>query len=355
MDKIIYLIRHGLPDFEDGVMRCIGADTDLSLSEEGVRQAENLKDALTGIPVYTSPLKRAEQTARRASDLPPVILDGVREMKLGEFEGLTFEEIARRFPEVYAKRGEDWSYPPPRAEEYSEAQERAERALDSIKESEAAVVCHDGIIRALLVKYGGLNPKKDKMPRQPYGSISVLKRSGDSVKFTAAGRLPQDLPSEEEINEIRELCGVTDDIAAHMDAAAKKTAELCGKLNEKGMNLNQNLAVTAARLHDVCRPMGRVHPKAARDLLAERGYLTLGNVIAKHHDIQADGDIDEAVVLYLADKLTDGAKEVTLHSRFSKSRDKCDTKEAVLNHEKRYKAALEIERKINSVIKEEAN
>lgn len=355
MSKTIYLIRHGEPRFKDGIKRCIGDKTDIPLSENGKSQARKLKPALRGIAVYSSPLKRAVQTAEIAAGKTPVILEGVKEMRLGAFEGTAFEEIAQKFPEVYAKRGEDWSYPPPNAETFESAQKRAARSLDSIGEDEAAVVCHDGIIRALLVKYGGLNPKKDPMPRQPYCGICVLKDKGAGFEFTASGVLPDALPDSGEIDAIIKECRTDYNIIAHMDAVSEKTAELCEKLNAAGLNLNADLAVAAAKLHDIKRAIGKKHPEAAREMLCERGYLALGNIISKHHDINFNGDIDEAVVLYLADKLICGTEEASLTVRFNKSRDKCRTEEALANHERRLKTALEIEEKVNSIIKEEQN
>lgn len=350
MNKTYYLIRHGEPDFEGAIRRCLGSRTDIGLSKQGKLQARQLYPALEGIAIYASPLKRAMQTAELASDKAPIKLNGCIEMDFGELDGLTFEEIKSNFPDVYERRGADWSYCPPGTEDYKTAAKRAAQALNSISEEQAAVITHDGIIRALLVKYAGLDPKRDKMPKQPYGSIGVLKRIGDNYKFTAVGKLPGDLPNECEIDDIMELCQVDNAIRAHMEEVSKVTRQLCEKLVRAGCDLNVDLAVKAAKLHDIMRPQGRSHPKAARDFLAERGYLTLGNVISKHHDIEPDGKIDEASVLYLSDKMVCGVDRVDIHSRFKNSRDKCNNEEARRNHERRYDAAIEIENSIKSIL-----
>lgn len=346
---IIYLIRHALPDF-GGEPICIGSRSDLDLSEEGFEQARKLKPALEGIPIYASPLKRAYNTARAASDLEPVVMSGVKEMDVGAFEGLTFGEIKDKFPEAYSKRGSDWSYPPPGGEEYGDAWKRAARALDLIEEDEAAVVAHDGIIRSLLVKFAGADPKADKMPRQPYCGICVLKGGNGSYEFTATGKKADSFPDSGEIEAVRSEFKVGEHICAHMDAVADKACKLAQNLNEKGLNLNIELLNAAAKLHDIARSIGRQHPKAARDYLAERGYLHLGNIIAKHHDLEYDAPIDEAAVLYLADKLICGSEPCTVEQRFAKSRDKCNTDAAKERHRRRYKAALSIEEKIKRII-----
>ena len=113
--KRIYLIRHGLPEFPDGRRQCIGS-TDLPLSGEGMLQASEMARALPTVSaVFSSPLTRAMETARAIR--PDVaILDGLRELDYGQWEGLTFPEIRRDYPELYAARASDLSLQPPGAE-----------------------------------------------------------------------------------------------------------------------------------------------------------------------------------------------------------------------------------------------
>ena len=99
--KRIYLIRHGLPEFPDGRRQCIGS-TDLPLSGEGMLPASEMARALPTVSaVFSSPLTRAMETAR-AIRPDFTILDGLRELDYGQWEGLTFPEIRRDYPELYA-------------------------------------------------------------------------------------------------------------------------------------------------------------------------------------------------------------------------------------------------------------
>jgi alpha-ribazole phosphatase len=82
-----------------------GACHDNELDELGQRQAEALAEALRGdavAAVYSSPLKRARQTAACvAADhgLEVRPLDALIEADVGSWEGLSWQEIERRWPE----------------------------------------------------------------------------------------------------------------------------------------------------------------------------------------------------------------------------------------------------------------
>jgi len=90
-----YLIRHGLPDFPGGKGMCIGT-TDIPMGEAGLAQAFEMAKKLPPITaVFSSPLIRAVQTAE-AIGIPVTILDDLREMHAGEWDGLNFDQIRER-------------------------------------------------------------------------------------------------------------------------------------------------------------------------------------------------------------------------------------------------------------------
>ena len=92
----LYLIRHG----RQNSRLC---NVNVPLSEAGKRQAELTGERLRGYGaegIYASDLLRAEETAeiiRRFLPVPLKIRPGIREISFGELEGLTDEEIDRRF------------------------------------------------------------------------------------------------------------------------------------------------------------------------------------------------------------------------------------------------------------------
>ena len=114
--KKVYLIRHGLPDFPGGKRMCLGI-TDIPMGEKGLAQAAEMARNLPPVTtVFSSPLTRAVQTAQ-AIGLPVAILEDLREMDAGEWDGLTFERIRERYPELYAARANDLTIPLPGAED----------------------------------------------------------------------------------------------------------------------------------------------------------------------------------------------------------------------------------------------
>lgn len=161
--KKVYLIRHGLPDFPEGKGMCIGT-TDIPMGEKGLAQAAEMAKILPPVTaVFSSPLSRAVQTAQ-AIGLPVAILDDLREMYAGEWDGLTFEEIRQRYPELYAARFHDLTIPLPGAEDHTEGLARFSAAMETAAQAspgDFAVVAHGGIIAQFLQNISGIWRKPD--------------------------------------------------------------------------------------------------------------------------------------------------------------------------------------------------
>ncbi len=103
----VILVRHGETAWNRATR--IQGHTDIPLSPLGLAQAQRLAEALADEPlaaVYASDLSRARQTAEAlaATRGLEVRLDvGLRERAFGRFEGLSWEEIAQRFPDDSAR------------------------------------------------------------------------------------------------------------------------------------------------------------------------------------------------------------------------------------------------------------
>ena len=155
--KHIYLIRHALPDFPCGKGMCIGT-TDIPLGAEGFVQARQMAKNLPEVTaVFSSPLSRAVQTAQ-AIGLPVTIVDDLQEMYAGEWDGLSFDEIRQRYPELYAARAKDLTLPLPGAEDPREGLVRFTAALRhcaATAPGDLAVVGHGGIIARFLQELTG--------------------------------------------------------------------------------------------------------------------------------------------------------------------------------------------------------
>ena len=155
--KKVYLIRHGLPDFPDGKGMCIGT-TDIPMGEKGFAQARQMADRLPAVTaVFSSPLIRAVQTAQ-AIGMPVTVLEGLRELHAGAWDGLTFDQIREQYPELYEARFRDLTIPLPGAEEHGEGLARFSAAVEkaaAMAPGDFALVAHGGIIAQFMQKISG--------------------------------------------------------------------------------------------------------------------------------------------------------------------------------------------------------
>ncbi len=96
---MIYIIRHG--QTEVNRRQALQGRSDLPLNDAGIAQAQRAAEGLKGISiahVFTSPLKRAMQTAKIiAPDTLPVVDERLIEMDYGPYEGMDLNNLP---PEV---------------------------------------------------------------------------------------------------------------------------------------------------------------------------------------------------------------------------------------------------------------
>lgn len=153
-DHVLSLIRHGQTQANvEGRWQGRG---DWDLDDVGFRQAEALGEWYgRHRTVYTSPLKRAASTARHVALNGVVSVDDLMEIHMGDWEGMTTDEILERWPdvmeEIYQKgvdlprgnTGETWA-------QLSERFAAAIHALEPDEEGHTIVVAHGGAIRSYL-------------------------------------------------------------------------------------------------------------------------------------------------------------------------------------------------------------
>jgi len=162
----LLLARHG-QSVSNAIRRFQGAQ-DVALSPLGMRQAEALGQAVSRraiAHVYVSPFERARHTAEIALaglGLPLTVVDDLRELSLGEWEGCTVEEIRTRPGDPYARWVRDpVQCPPPGGEPLADVQARVLRAIEGITAAhpngdDVLIVSHGGVISALLAHCFGL-------------------------------------------------------------------------------------------------------------------------------------------------------------------------------------------------------
>lgn len=157
----VFLLRHGKPAFPDKRSYIYG-HTDYPLARVGQVQARRLGMALSGIRmdrIVSSDLARAAETAdivagfQMAADEPPAIARDpeLREINMGEWDGLAKEEIAEAFTDIFRRRGEDIvNTAAPGGETFVELQRRGIGALERILAESR------GCRNVLLVAHGGI-------------------------------------------------------------------------------------------------------------------------------------------------------------------------------------------------------
>ena len=134
-------------------------------------------------------------------------------------------------------------------------------------------------------------------------------------------------------------------LRAHCRAVAALADELGRALREKGAPLDADALHAAALLHDIARGEPDHAALGARRLGA-LGYPGIAEIVRQHHELESAA-LDEAAVVYLADKAVRGARRVPIDERFAASAAKCTTPEAIEAHARRYAAARKWRDEIN--------
>jgi alpha-ribazole phosphatase/probable phosphoglycerate mutase len=182
-EKTIYLVRHGITRSNKEKVYA-GRSTE-GLLEEGVLAAEALgrKMEVLGISaVYTSPIKRALETARIISGHIKgelIVEDDLREIEMGPWEGLSEDEVASSYPSEYRI----WLATPADLrlagrETLDTVQARGLKAVTRILEEHpegtTIAVTHVAVIRCLLLHYNHLHLNSYKSIDIPNLSVHRL-------------------------------------------------------------------------------------------------------------------------------------------------------------------------------------
>jgi probable phosphoglycerate mutase len=154
----LLLVRHG-EVLSNRELRYVGS-RDEPLADSGVRQAERLATALAPLPVqavYSSPLSRARETARRiaeARDVPLRLEPRLREQSFGEWEGMSRAEVMAKDAERLHRWEADLGTEPPGGDSLDSIQMRMLELVDDLAREHPgqwlALVSHVGPIKALL-------------------------------------------------------------------------------------------------------------------------------------------------------------------------------------------------------------
>lgn len=209
MNRLIYLLRHAATEPETP-WRFTGR-RHRPLSALGLAQAGLWRKRLGGVAfagAWSSPLPRALRTAEivlAGRDVRPVTLDGLAEIDLGEWEGLSVEELRTRHPGQYEARGLDFpGFRPHGGESFDALADRAEAALRQVLDQAASlaegpllVVTHAGFVRALVCRLLEIPVSRVMSLGQDPGCLSVVE-----VGFGAARLVRLNVVADETMNVI---------------------------------------------------------------------------------------------------------------------------------------------------------
>ena len=165
--------------------------SDIPLNDTGRQQAGFAKNGLLDIEmdvIYTSPLQRAVETAeiiRGHRNIPIIPKDGLREMGVGEWEGLLVSEIDEKYPGMY----DIWRTAPTQiklkgGEPFTETQRRAWKTFwEIIKKHEGQtvlIVSHMMCISSILLTIAGI--PLDDIWKHPIGNaaLNIVEADGNN-------------------------------------------------------------------------------------------------------------------------------------------------------------------------------
>lgn len=185
------VVRHGITEWN--AARRFQGQTDVALSALGLEQARSLgrrmRDERFAICV-ASDLQRTRETAEvilSEMTAPPSLRlePELREMHFGAWEGLTFDEVALRWPDQAALFHRHTQLAPPGGESWAVFDARVTRGFErhraGAKPDDALLfVVHGGVIHALLRRLLGFGERPAPLQIDPAG-VTEVECDGDTA------------------------------------------------------------------------------------------------------------------------------------------------------------------------------
>lgn len=204
-EKKILLLRHGDTQTRADKKRFIG-QTDVPLSDTGRRQAQYWRSCLAEAPpfrILSSDLCRCMETARIIAaghdrDVTPQA--ELREILLGEWDGMTFRRVKERWPEAFRQRGMDLArFRPPGGESFLDLQQRVIPVIQAAAdraERHMLIVAHAGVNRVILCGLLGMPVENLFRIAQGYGAMNLVDRQAGRYRIASLNLLPAPLDNE---------------------------------------------------------------------------------------------------------------------------------------------------------------
>ena len=145
-------------------------------------------------------------------------------------------------------------------------------------------------------------------------ALSHMKIDGDEL-------VP--FPSADACIKLLENAGTSPHIILHAREVARIAVSIAEELNSRGSLVHLGVVLAAGLLHDIAR-VEADHAGRGQQIVSAFGYDAVADVIAVHTDLPSRlaNTVNEAGIVYLADKMVHGNRVVSLKERFARALNK---------------------------------
>jgi len=189
----IFLLRHGeTANTLDGPLRYNG-HYDVDITPKALAQMAQRGRELSRFEVaavYASDLTRCRlggEIISKKIGCPLILKKNLREMKMGDWEGLTLAEVEERFPDQVTKKFADFhNFRIPGSETINEVEARIYPEFDDIflrhRQETIVIIAHGGVNLLLLTRALGLPSQNIFTLSQDFGCINQIQIGDDFCK-----------------------------------------------------------------------------------------------------------------------------------------------------------------------------
>lgn len=186
----LFFLRHG-DTVDEETKKVFKGSLDIPLSERGRTRISKAGSFLSRFRldyIYTSALSRCIESGAIIAEphgLGTTASAGLNELQFGHWEGLSFDEIADRYPEEFRLWLSDPEvHSPPAGETLGQAHQRIMAAFNTIVDAHRgqnlAIVAHGGVLRIILCALLDLKLSLLFRLGQDYGGVSIIDIYGDN-------------------------------------------------------------------------------------------------------------------------------------------------------------------------------
>lgn len=161
------------------------------------------------------------------------------------------------------------------------------------------------------------------------------------------------VPTRQECQDLYDRYQVPERVIRHSQAVSETALTLAQAMGHQVLSFDLERIRAGAMLHDLAKGQPH-HAEAGAAILRREGFSSVASLVERHMDLAVDRKevvIDEAAVIYLADKVTQQEELISIEERFAKALEKFRGEEAVLKKVKqRQENALLLKRRIETLL-----